>query len=210
MSTAQKDEQGTHSLYWEALAKAEPDEVCKRTEVLYNEEWKGYILPVFDQRYLVSPEEKKILCFRGDVCEKENLRNNFYLMALLYLLNAKEGGISRNWISEKELKGGTTFFRGPHALQTEEVRQVFGKDPDGFARAGRNLGGVELLFGDKAFTVTPLPKIPLAYVLWKEDQEFPSQVTVMFDSTIQNHFSLDGVWCLVAEASQRILDARNR
>ncbi len=53
----------------------------------------------------------------------------------------------------------------------------------------------------------PFPKVPLAYVLWKEDQEFPAQVTVMFDSTIQDHFSLDGIWCLVAEVSQCILDA---
>jgi len=207
MSTAQKDERGTHAFYWESLAKADPGEVCKRTEASYDEERKGYILPVIDQRYLILPNEQKILCFRGDFCEEEQYRDNFFLTALLYLLNAKEGKLSGNWISEKELKGGTTFFRGPHALRTEELKQLFGKDPDSFARAGKNLGGNELLFGDKAFALTVLPKVPLAYVLWKEDQEFPAQVTVMFDSTIQNHFSLDGVWCMVAEVSQRILEA---
>ena len=29
----------------------------------------------------------------------------------------------------------------------------------------------------------------------------------MFDSIIQNQFSLDGIWCVVAEVSQRLLDA---
>ena len=69
------------------------------------------------------------------------------------------------------------------------------------------MGGVDLLFGDKAFALTVFPKVPLAYVLWKADEEFPAQVTVMFDSTIQNQFSLDGIWCVVAEVSQRLLDA---
>jgi hypothetical protein len=193
MSYNHKDEQATHEIYWESLAKARPNEVCTRTGATYSEERKGYFLPVLNQRYLILPEERRIFCMRGDLCEEETLRDYFYLMVLLYLLNAREGEPIRTWISEKELKGGTTFFRGPHALQTEELKNTFGKNPEAFFRAGKRLGGVELLFGDKAFSLTVLPKVPLAYVLWKEDAEFSAQVTVMFDSTIQKHFSLDGV-----------------
>jgi hypothetical protein len=92
-------------------------------------------------------------------------------------------------------------------LRTEELKEAFGKEPDGFLRAGKRLGGVELLFGDKAFAVTVLPRVPLAYILWKESEEFPAQVNVLFDSTIQKHFALDGIWCVVAEVSQRLLEA---
>ena len=207
MSYNHKDERVTHEIYWESLAKAIPNEVCTRTGATFSEERKGYFLSVLNQRYLLLPEERRIFCMRGDLCEEETLRDYFYLMVLLYLLNAREGEPIRTWISEKELKGGTTFFRGPHALQTEELKNRFGKDPEAFFRAGKRLGGVELLFGDKAFALTVLPKVPLAYILWKEDAEFPAQVTVMFDSTIQKHFSLDGIWCIVAEVSQRLLEA---
>jgi len=207
MSNNQKDERGTHALYWERLAKAEPNEVCQRTDATYSLERKGYLLPILNQKYLILPGERKIFCMRGDFCEEENLRDYFYLMVLLYLLDAREGEPKRTWISEKELKGGTTFFRGPHALRVEELQSVFGKNPEAFEEAGRRLGGVDLLFGDKAFALTVFPKVPLAYVLWKADEEFPAQVTVMFDSIIQNQFSLDGIWCVVAEVTQRLLDA---
>jgi len=207
MSNNEKDSRTTHALYWERLAKADPGEVCARTEAVYNPERKGFVLPILNQKYMVVPGEKKIFCMRGDSCEEEKYRDFFFLMTLLYLLDAKKGEPTRNWISEKELKGGTTFFRGPHALRVEELREAFGKDPDAFAKAGRRLGGVELLFGDKAFAFTVFAKVPVAYILWKEDTEFPSQVTVMFDDTIQKHFSLDGIWCIVAEVSQRILEA---
>ena len=208
MSDNQKDKQATHALYWENLAKGEPTEVCQRTMAAYSLERRGYTLPILNQKYLIVPGEQKILCLHGNLCEEENLRDYFYLTVLLYLLEAKEGEPTHTWISEKELKGGTTFFRGPHALRVEELKTAFGKDPEAFGRAGSRLGGVALLFGDKAFALTVFPKVPLAYILWKEDEEFPAQVTVLFDSTIQNHFSLDGIWCLVAEVSQRLLDAQ--
>ena len=207
MGNNQKDERTSHALYWEKLAKAETSSVCQRTGAIYNLERKGYLLPILNQKYLIVPEEQKIFCMRGDFCEEEEFRDYFFLMVLLYLLDAKEGEPTRTWISEKELKGGTTFFRGPHALRVEELKTAFGKNPEAFAYAGRRLGGVDLLFGDKAFALTVLPKVPVAYVLWKEDEEFPARVTVMFDSTIQKHFSLDGIWCLVAEVGERLLEA---
>lgn len=208
MTREQKDERATHALYWEMLAKTEPNGVCKRTEALYSTDRKGYFLNVLNQRYLILPEEQKIFCMRGDFCEEENLRDYFYLMVLLYLLNAQEVEPARTWISEKELKGGTTFFRGPHGLRLEELEKAWGQNPEAFARAGKRLGGVDLLFGDQAFALTVLPRVPLAYVLWKGDEEFPPRVTVMLDSTIQRHFSLDGVWCIVMEVNQRLLEAQ--
>ncbi len=203
----EKDERKTHELYWRRLAEAEPGEVCRRTEATYHPDRRGYMLTFLNQRYLILPAEQRILCMQGDLCEEQELRDYFFLVALLYLLEGKAVEPTRTWISEKELKGGTTFFRGPHALQVEELQNTFGEDPEAFGRAGARLGGVELLFGDKAFSLTPLPRLPLAYVLWKKDEEFPARVTVMFDSTVQQHFSLDAVWCLVAEVSHRILEA---
>ncbi len=201
------DNRESHTWYWERLKKADPAEVCSRTGANYHADRRGYVLPVLNQTYLIVPEEKKIFCVRGDLCAEETFRDYFYLVTLLYLLEAKGDEPARNWISEKELKGGTMFFRGPHALQVEGLREAFGKAPEAFGKAGRSLGGVELLFGDKSFALTVFPKVPLAYVLWQEDAEFPSRITVMFDSTIQNHFSLDGVWCMVAEVSRRLLEA---
>ncbi|HSR12497.1 MAG TPA: DUF3786 domain-containing protein [Thermodesulfobacteriota bacterium] len=210
MGQNEKDAHETHTAYWERLARANPDEVCRRAGAAYDPRKEGYNLRVLNRNYLVLPAEKKILCAEGERCFEEALRDHFYLMALLYLLNSREGEPAATWIGEKDLKGGATFFRGPHALRTEELKKRFGKDPEEFAKAGKRLGGVELLFGDKAFALQVLPKVPIAYVLWKEDSEFPAEVKVMFDSTIQNHFSLDGIWCLVAEVSERLLETAGR
>lgn len=208
MSTNHKDANPTHELYWEALGKSSPEEVCRRTGASYEEDRRRYVLPILLKEYAVLPDEQRILVRQGAVLQEDFFRDHFYLMVLLYLLNAGGGGPAGKWVGAKELKGGEAFFRGPHALPVEEIRQAFGKDPEGFIQAGARLGGVEIPYGDSAFALKVFPKVPLAYVLWKEDSEFPASINVLFDASIRDHFSLDGIWCLVSEVSRRVLEAR--
>ena len=84
------------------------------------------------------------------------------------------------------------------------MEQRYGRDPEAFLQSGRKLGGTEILYGDRGFALEVFPKVPLAYVLWKGDEEFPPRIGVLFDSTIQDHFTLDVIWCMVAETSWRL------
>ncbi|RPJ00971.1 MAG: DUF3786 domain-containing protein, partial [Deltaproteobacteria bacterium] len=61
----------------------------------------------------------------------------------------------------------------PHHLPVEEMESLYGRDPEAFLKAGKGLGGSEVLYGDKGFALEVFSKIPLAYVLWKGDEEFP-------------------------------------
>lgn len=193
--------------YWDRLSKLHPTDICNRTEALYNPTREGFLLPVYNLRYLILPKEKKLLRVEwNDQPVEEDLRPFFYLMVLVYLTEAKEIKPTHTWISEKDLKGGSTFFRGPHSLQIEELEDLYGKDPDAFLKAGKKLGGNEILYGDKGFALEVLPKVPLAYILWKGDEEFPPRIGILFDSTIESHLPLDMIWCLVAETSRRLAE----
>ena len=193
--------------YWEKLSKLHPTDVCNRTETLYNPTWDGFVLPVYNLRYLILPKAKKILRMEwNDKTVEEELPPFFYLMVLVYLTEAKETKPSHTWISEKDLRGGSTFFRGPHRLHVDELQELYGKNLDTFLKAGRRLGGSEILYGDRGFSLEVFPKIPLAYILWKGDEEFSPRIGVLFDSTIESHFPLDVIWCMVAETSRRLAE----
>ncbi len=193
--------------HWERLSKLHPTHVCNRTEAIYNPTREGFLLPVYNLRYLILPKEKKILRVEwNDQAVEENLHPFFYLMVLVYLTEAREIKPTHIWISGKDLKGGSTFFRGPHSLQVEELETLCGKDPDAFLKAGKKLGGSEILYGDKGFALEVFPKVPLGYILWKGDEEFPPKVGILFDSTIEFHLPLDIIWCMVAETSRRLAE----
>lgn len=201
-----RDREEFYALYWKKLADLHPTEVCERTDAIYHYDKNGYFLPFLNQRYLVVPKERKIRRIRPDESlEDETLSTDFYLMCLVYLTDAKRVEPTRKWLSEKDLKGGEMFFRGPHALPVAEITKKYGGDPENFLTAGQRLGGVEMLYGDKAFGLDVFPKILLVYVLWRGDEEFPPRIQVLFDETIQNHFPLDVIWCSVSEVNRRLL-----
>src|SRR3990170_3441472 len=107
----------TQALYWDKLSQQHPTDVSNRTEAVYNPSREGFLLPVYHLRYLVLPKEKKILRVEwNDQTVEEELHSFFFLMVLVYLTEAKDIQPVHSWVSEKDLNGGSTFFRGPHRL----------------------------------------------------------------------------------------------
>lgn len=200
-------EAAAESFHWNKLSQLHPTDVCNRTEATYNPAREGFLLPVYNLRYLILPKEKKILRVEwNDRLVEEEPHSYFYLMILVYLTQAKDIKPAHTWVSEKGLKGGFQFFQGPHRLQVEELVNLFGNDPEAFFETGLKLGGSEILYGDKGFALEVFPKVPLAYILWKGDEEFPPRIKVLFDSTIESHLPLDIIWCMVAETSRRLVE----
>ncbi len=205
----EKDREDPYAPHWDRLAGLHPTEVSERTEAVYRYDRRGYVLPFLNQRYMVIPNTREIMRIRPDeTLEREALSTDFQLMSLIYLTEAKKVEPTRRWLSEKDLKGGEMFFRGPHALPLAEMTQKFGEDPGNFVKVGKRLGGVEMLYGDKAFGLDVFPRILLVYVLWKGDKEFPPRIQVLFDETIQEHFPLDVIWCSVSEVSRRLVTVK--
>jgi hypothetical protein len=193
------------SFHWERLSPLHPTDVCNRTGAFYNPTREGFLLPVYNLRYLILPKAKKILRVEwNDQLFEEELHPFFTLMVLVYLVEAQNIKPTHTWVSEKDLKGGSTFFRGPHNLQVEELENLYERNLDAFIKAGKKLGGTEILYGDKGFALEVFPRVPLAYILWKGDKEFPPKINVLFDSTIQSHLPLDIIWCMVTETNYRL------
>ena len=127
-----------------------------------------------------------------------------YLVLLVYLLKAQDRPLEGKKVSERELPGGELFFRGPHALLKEPLEKKFGQDPQGFLQSGLGLGGRETGNGDASFELQVLPRIPVEYILYVEDEEFPSQISINFDSSISRHLPLDVIWAIINLTSRRL------
>jgi len=155
-------------------------EVEKRTGVSWQD--GCYHLPLLGTPYRVEPASERIHCPAEDPLAGDA---EFELLMLIYLIRATEIEPSGQWVNEKQLPGGSNFFTGPHHLPTDTLEQRYGSDAQLFRRHCSQLGGKVLDFGDASFAFEPLPRIPLACVLFAADEEFPARVTFLFDSTIE-------------------------
>jgi len=128
------------------------------------------------------------------------------LFLLHYLLGTKDIPPEGRRVSEKELKGGEMFFRGPHTLPVKGIIEKFGKNPAGLVEAGLRLEGKKVDLGDASVQLLVAPKIPVTYVLWAEDEEFPASVSILFDPTIQEFVPLDIIYGITIYTYHRLLE----
>lgn len=186
--------------YWQDLLSLEPPEVCRRALVTF-QPGKRYLIPFLNRLYVCQPEATRI--WREDYPEQSTSFQEC-LVLLVYLLRAQESSLEGTKVSERELPGGELFFRGPHALLRDPLEKKFGHDPQGFLLAGLSLNGQETGRGEASFELLVLPRIPVEYILYVEDEEFPAQITINFDRTISRHLPLDVIWALINLTSRRL------
>ncbi len=190
--------------YWDDLKKMDMKRVCERSLAISHDSG-GLRILFLDKDILVDIENRclrRIYPDRGEKIDNPLLE----LVILVYLLNAMPDLIRREMISVSDLKDAH-FFQGPHTLKTGPVLKRFGRDIRGFKKAAESLNGEFLDLADAAYKFSPLPKIPLYYLLWEGDHEFEPNLSVLFDRSIERHLSADAIWGLVNLVSNTLLMA---
>jgi hypothetical protein len=156
--------------------------------------------------YLVDPVAERISELSPDPARE--LPEVFQILLIRYLVAENGGPLDGKEASEKDFPGGLTFFQGPHALNVGPIVKLYGSDPDAFETRARELGAVPVPHGDKGMSFLPFPLIPVTYVLWREDDEFPASVSVLFDKSIARWFELDMIFSLVSVLTERIVEGQ--
>ena len=193
---------------WSTLSSMEVSEVCSRAAVTYDQKRGCYQIPFLQKTYGCYPHNRIIECLDNDGPQRFSFQ--FYLVLLTYLIRSRSIGLTGRMVTGSEIKGGDFFFRGPHLLFTRPLEERFGRDGQTFKEVGLRLGGGQTEFGDVSFRLWPLPKIPLGYILWLADEEFPARMVVTFDRSIEEHFPLDVIWALVNLVGGAILREAKR
>ena len=65
-----------------------------------------------------------------------------------------------------------------------------------FVARGFLLGGSLLPFGDASLKLMPLPRVPVAVILWAADDEFPGRADLLLDSACELHMPADVIWSM--------------
>ena len=177
---------------WQALARANPVEVERRTGVRYVA--GKYILPFLNRQLAVYPDQRQIL---GPEKSPEEPEFQLCLTALLFLLNVDAYQLPSRQVSPKEYKGGVIFFQGPHALPTARLEESLGAQPELFLQVGRSLGGTEVGQGDAAVALQAYPNLTVEVILWFGDEEFPPQIILTTPAALERYWALDAIWALL-------------
>jgi hypothetical protein len=200
-------EQSIDPSYFLELAQRNPEVVCRHALCDYEPKTKSYHLSVWGEMYVISPYESKIMCFKDN---KHQVSLLLGLFIVYYLLKSKDIAITKEWISEKDIPGGPTFFRGPHKIPTHIIENRYENNIKEFKEICEKLQGIPLDMADAAYAFRIAPRIPVAVQFWDGDEDFPAESKILFDKSITEHLSPDIIFCMAVEICRRIGKTGNR
>lgn len=180
---------------WQMLAELTPSRVCHNAKAHYNEASGHYVLPLFNAEISISLNDKSI---QGHSRTADMLLNELSrysrLASLSYISGAKDIPLSGNLINPRQLKGGQMFVQGSHMLPLDRIVVRYSHDAKAFIQRGISLGGEELAYEDISLRLSPFPRVPVTFIIWKGNEEFPGRAEILFDVTCSEHLSTDILW----------------
>lgn len=163
-----------------------PEQMAARARVAYDEQKKLFRVPFLGREYRVSYPDGVVEGPQGPGTPLE-----IQILILHYLTGASGIPVNGRLISFKELPDGSIYISPFTQRAVNPLVKLFGHSPEKLVEAASHFGGSRYNLGDMAVTVPFFPLVPLTYVLWLGDEEFPPSGNVLFDSTASTHLATE-------------------
>jgi len=131
------------------------------------------------------------------------------ILLLLYLTESTGRAFEGRWIGFEQLAGGAGYIASFRGRVVAPLVRTFGQHPGALLAAAAALDGEPLDLGDASVRLPALPCLPLAYVVWGGDDEFPPSANVVFDASVEAYLDAEAITVLAELATDRLVEAVN-
>ena len=179
------------------IRESDAAEIAERAGIPYENGEFRLSLMVWDL-FVTHPD----LEFRGP-----DFLNTYVIkvLALLYMANARATPLANQWVPYRELKDGLFYAKSFADTVEDRVCRRFGDDLEGMRAACEALGGREVDQGDLGMVVSTFPRLPLLFIMWRGDEEFPPNARILFDVSATEYLNAFELRMLCGEVANRLI-----
>jgi hypothetical protein len=127
------------------------------------------------------------------------------IIILHYINTANGASLGGDKILYEDIPGLAGYLPVFERKAAKPLTSAFGFDRHAFLDAGLKLGGEKEGYGDTSFTLHALPRVPITFILWEGDEEFPPSVRILFDPSIAGYLPLEDISVISKLASTRLI-----
>jgi hypothetical protein len=113
------------------------------------------------------------------------------ILTIHYLNNASGMQPTGNLKHFREFKEGRLYEPAFNSRTRDILIGVFGNNPGLMLEAGKKLDARIVQTGDAAVELAYFPCMPIICIVWRGDEEFPPEASVLFDETADEFFSAE-------------------
>ncbi|MFQ6060332.1 MAG: DUF3786 domain-containing protein [Thermoplasmata archaeon] len=186
---------------WRTLSLRDPEDTARNSGSHYDKESCTFMVEFLGEDYFVKTREKLVTSSKGEGTSP------FYALLILHYLTGSKGiPLRGELISFRELYGGNLYYQAFKNRAIEIIRKEFKSKPEKLLEKGMELGGKPDRLGDFSVSIPVFPKVPVKIVLWLGDEEVPSSVNILFDSTVGEHLHTEDIAAISEELARRLCD----
>ncbi len=188
------------------LQKINPKRLENRTKCEYFQAGaqEGLLVPYFGQIRRVVWPEITVTPAEGE----GQIPLTEQILILHYVLGATGESLSGHSIDFREVPDGGGFYWSAFVSRAKKpLLETFGQDLNLYLKVAQSLGGEPQNLGDAAARFAAFPLVPVTHVLWRGDEEFPPEASILFDETIVQHLSTEDIAALSGSSVYRLLGA---
>lgn len=178
----------------ELLKNMDMEEVCARSGA---RKTKGGIeIEYFNEEYEIS--------YPAIEFSPSSLSPVSQLIILHYLISTGTEKTTGEFVGYQDLPGGMFYYKAYCKQGPDRIMRQFKDDPEQIIPASELLGGEKASFGDASVQIRVFPHVDVRIVLYRADDEFPSEAYVLFKNDIINFLSLKDISMLTGEIAGRL------
>jgi hypothetical protein len=167
---------------------------------------EGLLVPYFGQaRRITWPE---VIVTPGNGQGEISLPEQ--ILILHYLLNASGEPLTGRTIDFRQVPEGGFYWSAFVSRAKKPLLETFGHDLDLYVKVAAGLGGEPLPLGDAAARFMAFPRVSITHVLWRGDEEFPPEATILFDETIPRYLPTEDIAALSGASVYRLMGAAHK
>jgi len=193
-----------YKLATERLARiGDIEQQCRKSSAQYQviDSRKVVTIQYLNHSYLITLPEIEISF--ADSGDKVPIRDK--VLILHYLTSAKGTPATNRLITFKELPEGVNYSPAFYKRTIKPLLDCFGQETHLLVAAAEKLGGHKADYGDVAVTISAFCRVPITIVLWRGDDEFAPDGSIMFDANILDYLSTEDITVLCETITWRLI-----
>lgn len=160
-------------------------------ELIKLEDPKNISVKFLGDEYTIDVAKRAVLSLSCNAPARD-----FRLILILHYLISRAKGLPQEtglWVSFKELAGIEGYYSVFRKRAIEPIIRKYGNNPEFILEALKRLPGEKVSRGDAGIILQVFPEVRALIILWRCDEEFGPEASLLFDKNISGIFCTEDI-----------------
>lgn len=157
----------------------------------------------FGRKYGIHRKEGYIRAMEDDIPLRNGMKMNIYN---LFWYSKENISLTERWVPFRDVRNAGPFAPAFERNILKPFAMSFEGKTEKLRRAAEKMGGQPVRQGDAGYIVHAFSCIPMQYLFWDGDEEFPAQGNILFDYSVTDFIHVESTVTLAEEGIIRLAE----